>query len=178
MQTLLLIAAVCILAVGIFVGQKTKIELGNQQGKVLSGENLKQEEGSNKNPSGKVSVETNIEARESTNITTPTLVPTLISTPRIVSLESYKYPNSVVVGDSEKTLTLQSQDSSNTITDWYKDKIINEGMNVKTFVKTSANNKILNKLTGVREGEEVNVEIRKEPDESVVYITVEVTGVE
>ncbi|KKQ97448.1 MAG: hypothetical protein UT24_C0008G0042 [Candidatus Woesebacteria bacterium GW2011_GWB1_39_12] len=163
MQTLLLIAAVCILAVGIFVGQKTKIELGNQQGKVLSDD-------SNKNPSGKVSVEA--------NITTPTLVPTLVPTPRTSPLESYKYPNSVVVGDSEKTLTLQSQDSSNTVTDWYKNKIINEGMNVKTFVKTSANSNILNKLTGAREGEEVNVEISKEPSESIVHITVEVKEIE
>src|SRR3990172_1860253 len=169
MQTLLLIAAVCILAVGIFVGQKTKIEVGNQQGKVLSEENLKEEDGSNRNASGKVSVETNIEANESANIATPTLVPSLIPTPRIVSLESYKYPNSVDVSTSQKTLTLQSQDSSNTVTDWYKNKIINEGMNVKTFVKTSANSNILNKLTGAREGEEVNVEISKEPSESIVH---------
>lgn len=64
-------------------------------------------------------------------------------------------------------------DSTDTITDWYKNKIEDMGFNVKSFVKTSANDVIKNVLSAAKAGEEIKVQITKNPGDSVA--TIEVT---
>lgn len=83
------------------------------------------------------------------------------------------YPNVTIKEESGSTVVLESGDSSETITDWYKDKINSLGMNVKSFVTTRANDKVLNKLVGADEEREIRIEISKEPGESSVMIRVE-----
>ncbi len=45
-------------------------------------------------------------------------------------------------------------------------------MNVKTFVTTKANDKVLNKLVGADADKELRVEISKDPGDSLVKISV------
>lgn len=78
------------------------------------------------------------------------------------------YPGSRQVADG----VYESPDDTDTITDWYKAKINSLGYNVKTFVKTSANDKILNKLVGAKPREELSVEISKNPGSPVALITI------
>jgi len=109
---------------------------------------------------------------------TPTITPPSTSTPTINSINTninnYKYTNSVVVSSSDKFLLLNSEDSTDAITDWYEEKIRGEGMNVTSFVKTKANDKVLNKLVGAKSGKEVSVEISKEGVSSPVKISVSI----
>jgi flagellar capping protein FliD len=63
-------------------------------------------------------------------------------------------------------------DSTDTITDWYKNKIESMGYNVKSFVKTSANDVVKNVLSAAKLGEEIKVQITKNPGDSVAKIEV------
>jgi len=58
------------------------------------------------------------------------------------------------------------------ITEWYRSRINSLGYNVKSFVKTSANDKVLNKLAAAKSGSEISVEIARDPGSIVTAITV------
>ena len=85
---------------------------------------------------------------------------------------NYKYPNSQIISTSSNLLSLESFDDSDVITNWYKEKVNSLGMNVKTFVTTKANDKVLNKLVGADGNKEIGIEISKENSESAVKISV------
>jgi len=87
-------------------------------------------------------------------------------------LSSYRYPNSVSINETSTTLSLESTDNTDIITDWFKAKIEESGANVKSFVKTKSNEKVLNKLVGSDGNFEIRVEISKETDTSKVIISV------
>ena len=89
-----------------------------------------------------------------------------------VDLSDYRYPNSEILSSSENALSLKSFEDAKTITNWYKEKIVSEGMNVKTFVETKANNNVLNKLVGADGKKEIRVEIKKTTGSSLVEIEV------
>ena len=72
----------------------------------------------------------------------------------------FKYPNAKSVNSSENKLTLESSDDSRVITDWYKEKINSKGMNVKSFVTTSANDNVENKLVAANSDFKVTVTIK------------------
>ena len=113
-----------------------------------------------------------------TSIPTKTPTPFATNTPKPVStnLSNFQYPNSQVVSSSETSLVLNSTDNSDTITDWYKEKIKGEGMNVTSFVTTKTNDNVLNKLVGADGEREIRVEIKKDPGSSVVNISVVVNA--
>ena len=102
----------------------------------------------------------------------PTTVPTSPPPASSSNILDFKYPNSQIISSSSNSLSLESNDNSDSITEWYKDKIHSLGMNVKTFVTTKANDKILNKLVGSDENKEISVEISKESMASSVIISV------
>ncbi len=106
----------------------------------------------------------------------PTSAPTNTSTPTInnSSINNYMYPNSSVVSSSNNFLSLTSEDSADVITDWYKNKIDSEGMNVTSFVTTNTNDNVLNKLVGADGTYEVSVEISKISNSSTVHIEVSI----
>lgn len=110
---------------------------------------------------------------------TPTATPYLTPTVPVVSGKTfssgYKYSPSMVVSETESKITLRSENNPEDITNWYKEKIRSEGMNIKTFVTTRANDKILNKLAGADSDRELYVEITKNPQDTETLITVSLT---
>jgi hypothetical protein len=99
------------------------------------------------------------------NSPTPTSNNIAVTTYAVSFLDDYIYPNSKVIS---------SNDGDEIITGWYKGKIVNGDMNVRTSVKTKTNGKVLNKLVGADGEKEINIEISKEPDDPKVTIIVEI----
>src|SRR3989344_5032212 len=79
----------------------------------------------------------------------PTFTPASISTSAPTSsistlssqqnLSSFIYPGSIILNQSGGEIILQSTDDPQVITNWYKEKITNMGMNAKSFVQTNTN---------------------------------------
>lgn len=80
---------------------------------------------------------------------------------------SFQYPGSVKVSGSLYTTT----DSPQTVTDWYKDKIRQSGMQTTAFVQNSVNGNINNVLVGSNGDRDVRVTIKKSPDNATTEIT-------
>lgn len=106
----------------------------------------------------------------------PSLTSILTPTPPPINIQnntsSFIYPNSNQIGQDGNAITLESNDSANIITDWYKEKIKSIGMKATSFVQTSTNGNILNKLVGAKSNEKVEVEIKKKANESMVKIKI------
>jgi len=88
------------------------------------------------------------------------------------SSSDFIYPRSKVISNSSGKITLESNDSPTSITDWYKTKIKEKGINATSFVTTNTNGKILNKLAGANSSINVEVEIQKKEGESTSHITI------
>jgi len=105
----------------------------------------------------------------------PTPKPTLLPAPEAdinMSLKDYVYPGSNLVSSSNNSLALTTSDDPDRVTDWYKEKITSQDMNVKSFITTKANEKVLNKLVGAKEGLEISIEIRKDEGSSICEVSV------
>lgn len=102
------------------------------------------------------------------SINTQTTLPAFQS----AELESFAYPNAKVISSNSNVLILESNDSANTVTNWYKQQIKTEGMNTTSFVATNTNGNVLNKLLGSNSHKQINVEIRQENDQSAVRMTI------
>ena len=107
-----------------------------------------------------------------TNTPTPTLH---VSTPPSISIDEFRYANSSTKSSNSTSLTLESTDDSDTITNWYKEKIKSAGMNTKSFVTTKTNGNVLNKLVGANGKTQIRVEISKSAGSDTVEITVTVS---
>ena len=94
----------------------------------------------------------------------------------IHSIGSFIYPNSTVVFQSDSKLTLQSTDSPSKITDWYKERITSLNTKAKSFVQTSSNGNILNKLASANSLLKVEVEISKKISDSFTKIGVDIVN--
>lgn len=92
-----------------------------------------------------------------------------------INLSDLKYPNSSQISTNVNTSVLESIDDPKTITDWYKEKIISLGYKSKSFVQTTTNGNVLNKLVGVSSGSEIRVDIEKKSTESKTRITIVIT---
>jgi hypothetical protein len=109
----------------------------------------------------------------------PTQAPSSTQTPKPSSTTSvssssvnFKYPGAHTIQESQTVLVMESTEDTDKITDWYKSKIEDLGMNVKSFVTTKANDKILNKLSAADGVREINIEISKDSELSAVKISV------
>lgn len=107
----------------------------------------------------------------------PTPTPTaFIPTPQPTfdnqSSFDFKYPNSTIISQNGNEIVYESTDDPKKITDWYKDKINSVGMKATSFVQTSTNGNILNKLVGANANKKVSVEISKQNNNAVVRIVV------
>jgi hypothetical protein len=100
--------------------------------------------------------------------------PTSIPTPTIQSQnKSSNFNDFIYPGATNKwNGNYESGDDPDTITNWYKEKIISTGMNVKTFVTTKTNGNVLNKLAGANSSLSVLVEIEKKEGESITKIII------
>lgn len=89
--------------------------------------------------------------------------------------DTWIYPNAQQISVLESTITLQSYDDITQITDWYKDKIKETGMNAISFVTTNTNGNVLNKLSGAKEGQNATIEITKSSSDQQVIINITIT---
>lgn len=85
------------------------------------------------------------------------------------------YPGSATVSQGS-TLVLESSDSTDQITSWYKSKVESEGFNVRSSVKTSANDNIKNVISAAKNNTNVSIEITKGPSDSKARIEVEASS--
>lgn len=175
MNRLVVVIAVGIVVIGVIVSRSANwnYDIGTPEEKVLS-----------------ESVETNIDKNQTSSITddqqkTVTLAPSPSSTPTDPpdvsvgdmtdsrsGLEKYQYPNSIIVSSTDRQLSLNSDDSPDTITQWYKDTIDDENMNITTFITTNTNGAVMNKLVGANGASSVTIEITDTQNDSPVEIEV------
>ncbi|MFH1186843.1 MAG: hypothetical protein V1697_01570 [Candidatus Levyibacteriota bacterium] len=85
---------------------------------------------------------------------------------------TWVYPNSQQLSNSGNAINLQSYDDVGQITNWYKERIREIGMNAVSFVSTSTNGNVLNKLSGADEHQEIGIEITKQASSQLVEIRV------
>lgn len=98
---------------------------------------------------------------------TPPVTVTVTVTPPSVTSD-WQYPGSTQVSAG----VYESSDPSDKITDWYESKIRQLGLNIKTFVRTKTNDRVLNKLVAAGKSMEIRVEISKNPSDSVTRIVI------
>jgi len=114
----------------------------------------------------------------STPTQTPFETPEAAKTPQPTTTSNsnnnsgWTYPGSTVL-DNGGILVLSSTDGTDKITDWYRNKIESLGFNVKTSVKTSANDVINNVVKAAKNKESISVEITKNPGDVSARIEVE-----
>lgn len=90
------------------------------------------------------------------------------ASPAPKSQGDWNYPSSKMKTDSER----ESDDDPGIITNWYKDKIKQQNLNIKTFITTTTNGNVLNKLTGASSNYQINVEISKSAGEQKTHIKI------
>lgn len=88
------------------------------------------------------------------------------------SSNAFIYPNSIQISSSGEVVTLESSDSPSVITDWYKNKIKEQGMKTTSFVTTSTNGNVLNKLAGASSTQNVQITITKKTSDSKTKIEI------
>lgn len=106
----------------------------------------------------------------------PTMTTTPISTTTPIPQQAtgdFIYPGSTKISGDSSSITLQSSDSPQVITNWYKNKIKSMGLSATSFVTTSTNDNVLNKLVASNGTKEVRVEITKKSDSSIVIISLQ-----
>jgi len=108
-----------------------------------------------------------------TTAPTKTPVPTTATQTTNISLSGFHYPGATVASSSGNRLELTTNDSPKTVTDWYKNAINQTGMNTKSFVTTSTNGNVINKLVAAGKGKEIDIDITKDDFETSVKIIVE-----
>lgn len=160
--------ALLIVGVGIFVNRSGLVNtpdnlVSETQPEVLSAEEEQVEENE---------VDGDAEVIPEPTPTLVTEVPTDVPASSFSETSSYQYPNSQVTDSSGNSLSLVTTDDVDVVTSWYKDKISREGMKVKSFVTTKANDNVVNKLVVASGEREIRVDIEKKSGESEVYITV------
>ncbi|MCL4385399.1 MAG: hypothetical protein M1326_03695 [Cyanobacteria bacterium] len=89
-------------------------------------------------------------------------------------ISAFIYPNSTVLDFKENLLTLKSMDSTDAITNWYKNKIKADKMSIETFIKTKTNNNVLNKLVGTNQNKQITVDIKKTANEKESEIIIKI----
>jgi hypothetical protein len=84
------------------------------------------------------------------------------------------YPGSTEVDSGINTINLSSNDNTDVITGWYEDRIKNLGMNIRTFIKSRANDDVNNKLSASGGKQNISVSVTRKSGDSRVSIKVEI----
>ena len=100
-------------------------------------------------------------------------VSTSSANPKPLALKTYIYPGATTKSSTALKLELESSDSPEKITEWYKKTINDLNFNAKSFSQTNTNDDILNKLSAAKPGEKLDVTIKKDQTTSKVLITVD-----
>lgn len=160
MHTILIIIALAVVAISMYVQLQHKDSPGQVVGQSITATPTT---GTSPTPSVTNTV-TPVPTHEPTNAPTQSAVN--------ASIDFYVYPGSTIINTSSSSLTLQSSDPPDAVTNWYKEKIKAEGMNAKSFVQTSTNGTVHNELVAAGNGKKILVSIKKNPDQSMVRIDV------
>lgn len=105
----------------------------------------------------------------------PKVIPTNIPMPQSNTNSSNSQPNSngwQYPGSSGGGGSYTTSDDPNTVTNWYKQKIENNGMNTTSYVTNSVNGNINNQLVGSNGSSQVKVSITKGESDSQTKISV------
>lgn len=169
------IIGVCILGIGIWTAQTNKT--------VSTNPDVKGEVAPTLSPTltpAPSEIPTSYPTMSPTVIVTPTKAPKIQITIQSnnsngtsLSISKFQYPGASVSSSSNNKLELTTNDSPKTVTDWYKNTINQTGMNVKSFVTTSTNDNVVNKLVGANGNDEVRVDITRAPNDTATTIIVE-----
>lgn len=84
---------------------------------------------------------------------------------------SFIYPGSTVISSSANSYELQTNDDSDAVTSWYKDKINSQSFGARSTVKTKTNGNVLNKISASG-STKIEIEIKKEKNSPTTYISI------
>ncbi|OGC95948.1 hypothetical protein A3H89_03685 [Candidatus Amesbacteria bacterium RIFCSPLOWO2_02_FULL_48_11] len=159
MPSLVLIVALIVLAVGIVFRPSAKDQVLGQQEQRLT------------NPTPAITpapspFPTSVPIRKPTSARIPTNTSIPIPPP---DLSSWVYPGSQLVSSG----VWQTSDSPDTVTSWYRNKIEALNLTATSFVKTSANDRVLNRL--VAEGFDVKVDIEISRSDNSSFTRIRIT---
>lgn len=99
----------------------------------------------------------------------------VVATQHSVPLGQLLYPDADQITRSANTVVLESTDDPAIITDWYK-AVIQKNFSGKTFVQSTINEDVHNKLIGEGKKTGVSIEINKNQDQSFSTITVTISS--
>lgn len=119
---------------------------------------------------GALPTHTPIPLQDPTTTSAPPTVPVEVHTP--APSTSWHYPKSTITASSGTVLTLSSNDNADTIAEWYKKKISEEGYAARSFVTTTTNGQVENVLVGANGEHEIRIEMKKQADSPTTIIRV------
>ncbi|MGI5827628.1 MAG: hypothetical protein ACOX6V_01245 [Patescibacteria group bacterium] len=89
------------------------------------------------------------------------------------SLYRFVYPNAQVLQETLTTFSLNTPDSPETVTEWYKKLFAQSEMKAQSTIQTRTNNLVINTLTGANLDYEVGVRIKSDtPGNTDIYVEV------
>jgi len=80
------------------------------------------------------------------------------------------YPGSTIISQSNSHLSLTTSADPQTVTDWYQDTIRSQNYSVNSFVKTTVNSQVQNKLSGSDGNQKISITITN-PSQTRIEIT-------
>jgi len=89
------------------------------------------------------------------------------------NINDYIYPGSQIISSSSTNLSLQSSDSSDSITNWYEAKV-NSGFSTRSDSITNINGNVSGTITAGNGSENVNITINKTAGELYTTIKIEI----
>lgn len=131
-------------------------------------------------PTPTAGIKTHLKKAETLHKASPALSPTSIpptAKPTAIpqtssSLNAYRYPNASVTSQSQNEIDMTTTDDAQVVTDWYKNTISTQGLHTTSFVQTSTNGDILNKLAaGLSGGGQITITISKSASANTVSIS-------
>ncbi|MGE5042265.1 MAG: hypothetical protein ACM3IJ_05195 [Candidatus Levyibacteriota bacterium] len=169
MQLILPIIVIGVIAVlSVFVPKKNIIPKKTDQ-KVLSTTTVQA------TPTPTVPAQTSPSIHVSISAGTPsatTVLPSPTSVPSATSTSDFIYPGSKILSPENGEMKLQTTDDPATVTNWYKNRIKENGMNTTSFVTTITNGNVDNVLAGAKNGSQIKITITKSPGQNTVLISI------
>lgn len=110
------------------------------------------------------------------NMPVPIFTPLFTPSPTVTKEENnilqFQYPDSQILTSEQDLIILESTANPTVITDWYKTKIKNLAFHTTSFIQTSTNGNVLNKLAAESDKAKILVDISKDSERQPVNISV------
>lgn len=115
-------------------------------------------------------VDTSTDSAIQTNLSVP--IPGFSASPAL-PMNDFIYPGSSIKSQTNSKLELESLSSVGEVTEWYKNKIRDQGFNGRSFAQTTTNGNSFNKLSAVKINDKIDISIKLNQNESIIAITVD-----